>query len=140
MNNCKDCEVREDCKDLREMFEIEMKEYTRFNLKEKISLGLYAFMTVLSIVVTIVDKEPLWGIIALLWFSWGFTDFVCLRRLKLKDFENHLLTQLVDVMDEEIEKLKTKAEVKEVIEKIKEEKPKTKKKTANKANKKKKEE
>lgn len=132
MNKCKDCEVREDCKELREKFEIELKEHTRFNVKEKISIGLYALMTVLSIVWTIIDKELLWGIIALLWFSWGFTDFVCLRTLKLKNFENHLLTQLVDIMEEEIETLKTKAEVEEVIEKIKEEKPKAKKKTVKK--------
>lgn len=135
MKKCKNCEVKEECKDLRRKFEIEMKEHTRFNLKEKISLGLYAFMTVLSIVWTIIDKELLWGIIALLWFSWGFTDFVCLRTLKLKNFENHLLTQLVDVMEDEIETLKTKADVEEVVEKIKEEKPKkkvTKKKTTKK--------
>lgn len=135
MKKCKNCEVKEECKDLRRKFEIEMKEHTRFNVKEKISLGLYAFMTVLSIVWTIIDKELLWGIIALLWFSWGFTDFVCLRTLKLKNFENHLLTQLVDVMEDEIETLKTKADVEEVVEKIKEEKPKkkvTKKKTTKK--------
>ena len=63
----------------------QIKEITKLNKQEKIQVGVDFVMAILSIIVAIVENDFTWGIVAMLWFELGMSEYFNKKILKAKD-------------------------------------------------------
>lgn len=78
------------------------KEMTKLETKTKITITFHIIMAIISIITTIVNKEPTWILVALLWINVAIMEYCDSKLLKGKDALIELQEEHTKIQDEMI--------------------------------------